>query len=219
MQKWRALQLSWFSLTCLQHHRNLLHLNFPEFAKFAIDSLVYQLISQINRTSVILQHFTRYPRSISAVLSYLTNDILLDLHQDAAQVYLESKQFLLDAALRSSNNIELFMSVSPIFFDSITLLSSKDIRTIVWLFNDRLRRLITVWKNSPMEYKLMKTAASALIDSIDRLRGFLDDRFDFLLPRLEVFTPRIVINGTINQTYLLTWSKAQNWTCEFLWTV
>ena len=219
MRKWRALKLFWFSLTCLQHHRNLLHLNFPEFAKFTMDSLVYQLISQINRTSVILQHFTRYPRSISAVLSYLTNDVLLDLHQDASQVYLESKRFLLDAALRSSNNVDLLMSFSPIFFDSITLLSSKDIRTIVWLFNDRLRRLITVWKNSPLEYKLMKTATSALIDSIDRLRGFLDDRLDFLLPRLEVYTPRMEINDTINQTYLLTWSKVQNWTWEFPITV
>ncbi|CAF4123391.1 unnamed protein product, partial [Adineta steineri] len=63
---------------------------------------------------------------------------------------------------------------------------------------------------SPMEYKLMKTIASQLIEFIDKLRFYIDDKLDFLLPTLQIFTPRLSINGSSNQTFLLTWLKQYN---------
>jgi hypothetical protein len=66
--------------------------------------------------------------------------------------------------------------------------------------------------NSPLEYKIMRTLAIQLTEFIDKLRYYIDDKLDFLLPTLQVYTPRLWINNSSNQTFLLTWSKQSNLT-------
>jgi hypothetical protein len=57
----------------------------------------------------------------------------------------------------------------------------------------------------------MKTIASQLIEFMDLFRFYVDDKFDFLLPTLQSYTPSLWINGSSsNQTFLLTWSKQYN---------
>jgi hypothetical protein len=64
--------------------------------------------------------------------------------------------------------------------------------------------------DSPIEYKIMKTIVSQLIESIDKFRFYIDDKLDFLLPLLKKYSPRLLTNSSNNQTFLLTWSKQQN---------
>ncbi|CAF4300864.1 unnamed protein product [Rotaria magnacalcarata] len=82
----------------------------------------------------------------------------------------------------------------------------------MYVFNQKLRQLLSLWINSPIEYKLMKTMANQLIESIDKIRFYIDDKLDFLLPRLQIYTSRLGFNHTDNQTFLLTWLKNYNLT-------
>ena len=160
----------------------------------------------------MFNHFTHYPRSFSAIIHYISNEILLHLHQWLSTFYLETKEYFLAKFLQYSQEIDFMIKISPLLSDSITFLSSNDLRAMVYFINDRLYRLVSIWRDSPMESKLMKTFAIQLIESIEKIRIHLDEKFDFLLPILKIYTPRIWINNTVNQTFLLTWSKQYNLT-------
>lgn len=160
----------------------------------------------------MFNYFTHYPHSISAILTYLSNEIILNAYKFLNNFYLETKNYFLSKLIQYAYEIDFLIKISPFLSDSITYFSSNDIRTIVYLFNDRLRRLLTIWMESPMEYKIMKTIASLMIEIIEKFRFYLDDKFDFLLPTLKIYTPRIWMNNSINQTFLLTWSKQFNGT-------
>lgn len=161
----------------------------------------------VNRTSVMFNHFTRYSHSSNAMLQYLSNELILHLYRWISRFYLETKEYFLSKFLQYSQEIDFIIKISPLLSDSITFLSSNDLRASVYFINDRLYRLASIWRDSPMEYKLMKTIAMQLIEFIERIRFYLDERLDFLLPNLKIYTPQIWINQTINQTFLLTWSK------------
>jgi len=158
----------------------------------------------------MLNHFTRYPQSINAIIVYISNEMILNTYKFLNNFYLETKNYFLSKLIQYSYEIDFLIKVSPFLSNSITYFSSNDIRTIVYLFNNRLRRLLSIWIDSPMEYKIMKTIAYLLIEFSDQFRFYLDDKLDFLLPTLKIYTPRLWINNTINQTFLLTWSKQYN---------
>jgi len=160
----------------------------------------------------MFNHFTHYPRSMNAILSYLSNEIILNLYKFINDLYLETKKFFLSKFIQYLYEIDFLLKISPFLLDSITLFSSNDIQTIIYLFNDRLRRLLSIWMNSPLEYKIMRTLAIQLTEFIDKLRYYIDDKLDFLLPTLQVYTPRLWINNSSNQRFLLTWSKQSNLT-------
>lgn len=158
----------------------------------------------------MLNHFTRYPQSMNAIIVYISNEMILNTYKFLNNFYLETKNYFLSKLIQYSYEIDFLIKVSPFLSNSITYFSSNDIRTIVYLFNNRLRRLLSIWIDSPMEYKIMKTIAHLLIEFSDQFRFYLDDKLDFLLPTLKIYTPRLWINNTINQTFLLTWSKQYN---------
>jgi len=158
----------------------------------------------------MLNHFTRYPQSMNAIIVYISNEMILNTYKFLNNFYLETKNYFLSKLIQYSYEIDFLIKVSPFLSNSITYFSSNDIRTIVYLFNNRLRRLLSIWIDSPMEYKIMKTIANLLIEFNDQFRFYLDDKLDFLLPTLKIYTPRLWINNTINQTFLLTWSKQYN---------
>jgi len=149
---------------------------------------------------------------MNAIISYISNEIILHTYKFLNDLYLETKKFFLSKFIQYSYEIDFLLKISPILLDSITYFSSNDIQTMIFLFNDRLRRLLSIWMNSPIEYKIMKTIAIQLREFIDRLRFYLDDKLDFLLPTLKVYSPRLWINNSSNQTFLLTWSKQYNLT-------
>jgi len=160
----------------------------------------------------MFNHFTHYSRSLNAIISYLSNEIILNVYKFLNDLYLETKKFFLSKFIQYTYEIDFLLKISLSLSDSITYFSSNDIRTIIYLFNDRLRRLLTIWMDSPIEYKIMTTIASQLREFIDKLRFYLDDKLDFLLPTLQIYSPRLLINNTSNQTFLLTWSKHYNLT-------
>ncbi|CAF3266519.1 unnamed protein product [Rotaria socialis] len=200
------------NLTCLTNHRNLLHLDMPQLATSAIDTFAFETVYYVNKTSSVFNHLTHYPRSMNAMISYLSNEIILSTYQFINNFYLETKKFFLSKAIKYSYEMELLIKNFPLLSDSITYFSSNDIRTIMYVFNQKLRRLLSLWIDSPIEYKLMKTMTNQLIESIDKIRFYIDDKLDFLLPRLQIYTPRLRFNHTDNQTFLLTWLKNYNLT-------
>ena len=206
-----------FSLTIFKFHRDLFHRNFTDVSNIAIETFVYQFVQHVNRTSNFLHHFTRHPRSIGVLLSVLLNEILLEIYKEFSQFYLESKRFVLNKILEYSNDMELIVQFSRFVFKSLTILASEDLQTLFSFFNERFRQLIRFWLNSPFEYKLMRTIASQTTELIDRIRFYLDDRFDFLLPHLRIYTPRFESKNVFNETFLFSWSKDENhWEFFFL---
>jgi hypothetical protein len=175
-----------------------------------IDTFVFETIYYVNQTLIMFNHFTHYPRSINAIISYISNEIILKTYKFINDFYLETKRYFLSKIIQYSYEVDFLLKISPLLSDSITYLSSYDIRTIIDLFNDRLRRVLSLWLDSPIEYKIMKTIASQLIEFMDLFRFYVDDKLDFLLPRLQSYTPSLWINGSSNQTFLLTWSKQYN---------
>lgn len=206
----KEISLFYFSLTCLINHQNLLHLDFSQLVNLTINTFVYETISSVNKTLIMFNYFTHYSRSMNAIISYLSNEILLETYKFINNFYLETKKYFLSKILQLSYEIDFLLKVSPILFDSITFLSSNDIQTIIYLFNNQLRQLLNIWINSPIEYKIIRTIASLLRDFIEKIRFYIDDKLDFLLPILQIYTPRMLINNTSNQTFLLTWSKSYN---------
>ena len=198
------------SLTCLIHHRNFLHLDLSQLVTSVIDTWAFETISYVNRSFTMVDHFTRYPRSLNAALSYLSNDVILRVYQDISDFYLETKQFVLSKTIQYLHETDFVWKISPILSNSITYFSSHDIQALVHFFIERLRRLLSLWLDSPVEYKLMKTFTSELIALIDKLRFYIDDKLDFLFPTLQMATPRVLLNGTSNQTFLLTWLRQLN---------
>lgn len=201
-----------FSLSCLINHQNLLHLDFSQLVNLTINTFVYETISSVNKTLIMFNYFTQYSRSMSAIISYLNNEILIEIYKFSNNFYLETKKYFLDKLLQLTYEIDFLLKISPILSDSITFLSSHDIRTIIYLINNQLRRLLNLWIHSPIEYKIMRTIASLLIELNDRIRFYIDDKLDFLLPRLQIYNPKLFINYTNNQTFLVTWSKYYNLT-------
>ena len=206
----QTLLFSYFSLTCLINHQNLLHLNMSQIVTLAIDSFVFETISYVNKTSIMFNYFTRYPRSMNAVVSYTSNEIILNTYKFINNFYLETKKFFLSKIIQYSYESDFLVKISPFLSDSITYFSSNDIRTIIHLFNNRLRQLLSLWMKSPIEYKIIRTTVSQLIETIDKFRSYLDDKLDFLLPTLQIYTPRSWTNGSSNKTFLFTWSKQYN---------
>ncbi|CAF4301893.1 unnamed protein product, partial [Rotaria sp. Silwood2] len=200
------------NLTCLINHKNLLHLDISQLATLTIDSFIFEIVYYVNKTLTIFNHLTHYPRSMNAFISYISNEIILNTYKFINNLYLETKRFFLPKCIQYSYEAEFLLKMFPFLSDSITYFSSNDIRTINYLFNHRLRQLLSIWMNSPIEYKIMKTIVSQLIEFIDKIRFYLDDKLDFLLPRLQVYTPQLWTNSSQNQTFLLTWSKQYNLT-------
>lgn len=194
-------------MTCLIHHQNLFHLDISQLTILVINTFTYQIMHYVNRTSIIFNHFTRYSHSSNAMIHYLSNELILQLYRWINQFYLETKEYFLSKFLQYSQEIDFIIKISPLLSDSITFLSSNDLRASVYFINDRLYRLVSIWRDSPLEYKFMKTVAMQSIEFIERIRFYLDDKLDFLLPILKIYTPQIWINQTMNQTFLLTWSK------------
>jgi hypothetical protein len=160
----------------------------------------------------MFNHFTHYPRSLNAIITYISNEIILNIYKFLNNFYLDSKTFFLSKFIQYSNEMDFLLKIFPFLSDSITFFSSNDLRTIIYLINDRLRRLFLIWLKSPIEYKIMKTIATQLIVSIDKIRFYLDDKLDFLLPTLKIYSPPLWVNMSRNQTFLLTWSKQYNLT-------
>jgi hypothetical protein len=158
----------------------------------------------------MFNHFTHYSRSINAIIAYITNEVILNIYKFLNNFYLETKKYFLSKFIQYSHEMDFLVKISPFLSDSITFFSSNDLRIIIYVINNRLRRLVTVWMDSPIEYKIMKTIVSQLIEFIDKFRFYLDDKLDFLLPRLQIYTPKLWTNSSNNQTFLLTWSKQQN---------
>lgn len=175
-------------------------------------TFTYQTINSVNRTLIMFNHFTHYPRSFNAIIHYITNEILRNLHRWSSTFYLESKEYFLAKFLQYSQEIDFIIKISPLLSDSITLLSSNDLRAMIYFINDRLYRLVSIWRDSPIEEKLMKTFIIQLIEIIERFRIHLGEKLDFLLPILKISTPKIWINDTVNQTFFLTWLKQSNLT-------
>ncbi|CAF3728309.1 unnamed protein product, partial [Adineta steineri] len=198
------------NLTCLINHQNLLHLDIDQLTTLLIDTFAYETVSYVNKTLIMFNHFTHYPRSMNAIISYISNEIIVEIHKFINDFYLQTKKFCLSKIIQYLYELDFLIKISPLFSDSITFFASNDIREFILFFNDRLRQLLSLWLHSPMEYKLMKTIASQLIEFIDKLRFYIDDKLDFLLPTLQIFTPRLSINGSSNQTFLLTWLKQYN---------
>lgn len=169
--------------------------------------MIYETISHVNQSLIMFEYFQHYPHSISAILTYLTETIHLNFYKFMNNFILESKEYFLSNSIRQLEQFDILMRLSPMFFESITYFSSTDIQILTHLLNNRLRELLTLWKNSPIEYKLMKTMSSLWVEFIDRLRFYLDDKLDFLLPTLKIYSPKTITNHTANQTFLLTWSK------------
>lgn len=199
-----------FSLTCLKNHQNLLHLTASQLTTLTIDSFVYKMVHYVNRTLIMFNHFTRYSRSMNAILSYISNEIILNIYTSINDFYLETKQFCLSKAIQYSLEIEYLLKILPYLSDSITYFSSNEIRTIIYVLNHRLRQLLSLWINSPIEYKLMKSIVTQIIELIDQIRYHIDDKLDFLIPRLQIYTPRLPSKNVNNQSFLLTWSKYFN---------
>ena len=156
---------------------------------------------------MLFQHSAQYPRSISAILSYLSNAIILDQYKHISGLYSESKRFFLSKALQYSSELEFVLNIAPMFSNSITLLASNDIRAVIQLFNVWQRQLVSLWIHSPIEDKLMRTVASLLTQAMDQLRFRLDDKFDSLLPMIRLLSSNEEHGAEDNQTFLLTWSK------------
>lgn len=204
----RALLCS--SLTCLDHRRHLLRLDLVQLVTSFIDAAAFATVSHVNRSFVMFDHFARYPRSISAVLTYLTNDVILQVYPIINDFYLETKQFVLSKLIQYLHDTDFVWKLTPLFSNSISYFHSRDIQVLMQFATERLRRLLSVWLDSPAEYKVMKTFTSELVAFIDKLRFYIDDKLDFLLPAIRMASPRISINGTNNQTFLVTWLNRFN---------
>lgn len=200
------------SLTCLTNYQNLFHLDISQLTTLAIDSFAYDIVYYVNRTLIMFHHFSHYSRSMNAIISYTSSEIIIRIYKFINNFYLETKRFLLSKAIKYLHEIEFLSTVSQYLSDSITIFSSHDIRTMTHLLITRLRQLLNLWINSPIEYKIMKTIVNQIIESIDKIRYYVDDKLDFLLPRLQIYTPRLWTNTTNNQTFFLTWSKQYNLT-------
>ncbi|CAF0719709.1 unnamed protein product [Rotaria sp. Silwood1] len=200
------------NLTCLINHQNLFHLDMSQLATLIIDSFIFDIVYYVNKTLIMFNHFTHYPRSMNAIISYISNEIILTTYKFINNLYLETKNFFLPKFIQYLYEAEFLLKISPLLSDSITYFSSNDLRIITNLLNYRLRQLLSLWMNSPMEYKIMRTIARESIELIDKLRFYLDDKLDFLLPRLQVYTPQSWTNSSHNQSFLLTWSKQYNLT-------
>ena len=194
-------------MTYFSHGPHLFHLTAPQLVTLIVDSLARRIVQQVNRTSILFQHSARYPRSISAILSYVSNAFVLDHYGHISEFYSESKRFFLAKALQYSAELEVILNIAPMFADSITLLASSDIRAVIQLFNLWQRQLVSLWINSPIEDKLMRTVAGLVVQAIDQLRFRLDDRFDSLLPMIRPLGSGNEHAHKNNQTFLLTWSK------------
>ncbi|UJR26422.1 hypothetical protein I4U23_007754 [Adineta vaga] len=200
------------NLTCFTNHRNLLHFDMAQLTTLFIDTFVYEIVHHVNKTLTMFNHFTHYPRSMSAILSYLSNEVILEIYKFIKDFYLETKQFFLAKIIRYLYDMDFLMKIVPVLSDSITFFSSSDFQTGVRFINDRIRQLLSLWLESPFEYKIMKTFTRQLIEWIDKIRFYIDDKFDFLLPTLQIASLRLSMNGTNNQTFLLTWLKQYNLT-------
>ena len=194
----------------MANHQNLLHLDVTQLTTLAIDTFVYEIVRHVNKSLTVFDHFTHYPRSMNAILSYLSNELILQTYKLFKNFYLETKQFFLSKLIQYLHDMDFLMKVSPILFESITFLSSDDIQIGVHFLTSRLRRLFATWLESPVEYKIMETCTKQLIELIDKVRFYIDDKLDFLLPTLHIATPRLWTNGNNNQTFLLTWLKQYN---------
>lgn len=201
-----------FSLTILTNHQNLLRLDASQLTTLAIDTFVYDMVYYVNKTLIMFNHLTHYPRSMNAIMSYLSNEIILNTYEFIKNVYLETKRFVLSKAIEYSYEMEFLLKIFPFLSDSISYFSSNDIRTILYIFNEKIRDLLSLWMNSPIDYKIMHTIANLLTELVDRLRYHIDDKLDFVLPRLQVYVPRLGFNSTSNQTFLVTWTKNYNLT-------
>lgn len=170
------------------------------------------MVYYVNKTLIMFNHLTHYPRSMNAIMSYLSNEIILNTYEFIKNVYLETKRFVLSKAIEYSYEMEFLLKIFPFLSDSISYFSSNDIRTILYIFNEKIRDLLSLWMNSPIDYKIMHTIANLLTELVDRLRYHIDDKLDFVLPRLQVYVPRLGFNSTSNQTFLVTWTKNYNLT-------
>ena len=184
----------------------------PQLVTLVIDSLVYEMIYTVDKTSDMFHHFTRYSRSMNAIISYINNEIILHIYTFINDLYLETKKFFLSKAIQYTYKMEFLLKNSPWLLDSKTIFSSNDIHTIIYLVNNRLRRLLLLWINSSIEYKIMKTGVNQLTELIDKFRFHLDDKLDVLLPKLKIYTPQLWTNSIRNQTFLLSWSEQHNLT-------
>ena len=72
----------YFSLTCLINHKNLLHLDLSQLVTLTIDSFVYEIVYYVNKTLIMFDYFTHYPRSVNAIISYISNEIILSTYKN-----------------------------------------------------------------------------------------------------------------------------------------
>ncbi|CAF5076918.1 unnamed protein product, partial [Rotaria sp. Silwood1] len=46
-----------------------------QLATLIIDSFIFDIVYYVNKTLIMFNHFTHYPRSMNAIISYISNEI------------------------------------------------------------------------------------------------------------------------------------------------